>query len=97
MGDRLTREAVEYIARLARLELSEAELERMREDLTRILEYVATLQRLDTEGVVPTAHVQEVSNVYREDQVCPSLPREAVLAEAPDRTEAFFRVPRVIE
>lgn len=97
MGTRLTQEEVEHIARLARLELSPEEVERMRQDLTRILDYVATLQRLDTEAVPPTAHIQEVTNVFREDQTCPSLPREEALSGAPDRTEAFFRVPRVIE
>ncbi len=93
----IDRETVEHVARLTRLALSEAELERMREQLNSILAHLDTLKALDTEGVEPTSHAVDVFNVMREDEVEPCLPQDAMLANAPDRSGEFFRVPRIIE
>jgi aspartyl-tRNA(Asn)/glutamyl-tRNA(Gln) amidotransferase subunit C len=89
-------ERVERIAKLAHLELEPAELEGMARDLGAILEYVEQLNQLDTSGVEPTAHVLDLVTVLREDRVTPSLPREQVLAGAPDTAEGHFRVPRIL-
>jgi len=88
---------VEHVARLTRLELTEAELERMREQLNSILAHLDTLRAVDTEGVEPTSHAVDVVNVMREDDVAPSFPQDAMLANAPDGSGQFFRVPRIIE
>jgi aspartyl-tRNA(Asn)/glutamyl-tRNA(Gln) amidotransferase subunit C len=93
----ISREAVEHVARLARLQLGEAELERMREQLSGILEYVDKLGALDTASVEPTSHAVPLVNVMREDAVEPCFPREAMLTNAPDPDGEFFRVPRIIE
>ena len=88
---------VAHVARLARLQLSEADLERMREQLSAILGYVDKLGALDTESAEPTSHAVALVNVMREDEVEPCFPREAMLANAPDLEGAFIRVPRIIE
>jgi aspartyl-tRNA(Asn)/glutamyl-tRNA(Gln) amidotransferase subunit C len=93
----ISREDVEHVARLARLALSEAESERMREQLSGILAYIDTLRALDTAGVEPTSHAVPLVNVMREDATRASLPPEVALANAPDRSDGFFRVPRIIE
>ena len=93
----IDRETVEHVARLTRLALSEAELERMRAELNSILAHLDTLKALDTEGVEPTSHAVDVFNVMREDAVEPCLSRDAMLANAPDPSGELFRVPRIIE
>lgn len=93
----ISREDVEHVARLARLALSEAESERMREQLSGILAYIDTLRALDTAGVEPTSHAVPLVNVMRDDETRASLPPEVALANAPDRSDGFFRVPRIIE
>jgi aspartyl-tRNA(Asn)/glutamyl-tRNA(Gln) amidotransferase subunit C len=93
----ITREDVEHVARLSRLALGEAEVERMREQLDGILSYIDTLRALDTTGVEPTAHAVPQLNVMREDQLRACLSQDEALANAPDRSDAFFRVPRIIE
>jgi aspartyl-tRNA(Asn)/glutamyl-tRNA(Gln) amidotransferase subunit C len=93
----ISREDVEHVARLARLALSEAEAERMREQLSSILDYIDTLRALDTAGVEPTSHAVPLVNVMRDDETRPCLPPDVVLANAPDPSGAFFRVPRIIE
>ena len=85
------------MARLARLELSEDEKEIMTRQLDSILGYIEKLNELDTSQVEPTSHVIPMLNVMREDEVRPSLSPEDALANAPDREDAFFRVPRIIE
>ncbi|MFQ5882657.1 MAG: Asp-tRNA(Asn)/Glu-tRNA(Gln) amidotransferase subunit GatC [Candidatus Methylomirabilales bacterium] len=94
---KITREEVEHVARLARLGLSEEERQRMRSQLDSILAYIDKLNQLDTSQVEPTSHVIPMTDVYRGDAVCPSLPQEEALTNAPDRQEAFFRVPRILE
>jgi aspartyl-tRNA(Asn)/glutamyl-tRNA(Gln) amidotransferase subunit C len=93
----IDRETVEHVARLTRLALSEAELERMREELNSILAHLDTLKALDTEGVEPTSHAVDLVNVMREDEADACFPQDAMLANAPDRSGEFFRVPRIIE
>ena len=85
------------LARLARLELSPEEKERMRGQLDAILGYVDQLQRIDTTDVPPTSHVLPLANVFREDEVRPSYPGEAMLANAPDPDGERFGVPRILE
>ena len=88
---------VEHVARLARLDLSAAEKERMRSELDGILAYIDKLRALDTRDVPPTSHAVPVTNVMRDDEERPSLPREDMLANAPDRQRDLFRVPKIIE
>ncbi|MBI3317730.1 MAG: Asp-tRNA(Asn)/Glu-tRNA(Gln) amidotransferase subunit GatC [Candidatus Omnitrophica bacterium] len=93
----MTVKDVEYLAHLARIQLTTDELQRFRGQLDEILAYVEKLKGAATEGVAPTSHVLELANVFREDQVQPSLPLEETLANAPDRQGPFFKVPRIIE
>ncbi len=88
---------IEKVARLARLELSDEEKATFGSQLEQILTYMEQLNRLDTSGVEPTSHAIPVYNVFREDQVKPSLPQEEVLAIAPDEEDGHFKVPRIIE
>jgi aspartyl-tRNA(Asn)/glutamyl-tRNA(Gln) amidotransferase subunit C len=88
---------VDHVARLTRLQLGEAEKALMREQLAKILTYIDALNALDTEGVEPTTHAVPVVNVMREDETRPCFPAEEMLANAPDRLDDFFRVPRIIE
>jgi aspartyl-tRNA(Asn)/glutamyl-tRNA(Gln) amidotransferase subunit C len=89
----IDRDQVLHVARLARLELTEAELERMATELSTILDHVERMNELDLEGVEPTTHVVELENVLRPDEPRPSWPREQVLEPAPDPAEGAFRVP----
>jgi aspartyl-tRNA(Asn)/glutamyl-tRNA(Gln) amidotransferase subunit C len=93
----ISREDVLHVARLARLELSDAELERMREQLNAILDYIERLKELDVTGVEPTSHAVPRVNVMRDDAVVPSFPQDEMLRNAPDRVGELFRVPRIIE
>jgi aspartyl-tRNA(Asn)/glutamyl-tRNA(Gln) amidotransferase subunit C len=86
-----------HISLLARLELSEEEMDLFSRQLGSIIEYIKKLNELDTSGVEPTAHVLPLHNVFREDVVQPSLPREMALQNAPERNEQFYRVPKIIE
>lgn len=87
---------VRYVAKLARLALTEDEVDRFGAQLGDLLEHVNALSNLDVSGVPATAQVVESRNVEREDAPRPSLDREIVLAQAPERQGAFFRVPRII-
>jgi aspartyl-tRNA(Asn)/glutamyl-tRNA(Gln) amidotransferase subunit C len=89
----IDREEVLHVARLARLELRDDEVERMSGELSTILDHVERINELDLEGVEPTAHVVALENVLRSDEPRPSWPRERVLDEAPDPAEGAFRVP----
>jgi aspartyl-tRNA(Asn)/glutamyl-tRNA(Gln) amidotransferase subunit C len=89
----IDRAQVLHVARLARLELSEEELERMASELSGILEHVDRISELDLEDVEPTSHVVALENVFRPDEPIPSLPRERVLEPAPDPADGAFRVP----
>ncbi len=92
----LTREEVEYVAALARLGLSDAEITRLQGQLSSILEHIAAIERLDTEAIPPTAQVIAMTNVLRPDVVTDSLPRDAVLENAPRQAEGFFEVHAIL-
>jgi aspartyl-tRNA(Asn)/glutamyl-tRNA(Gln) amidotransferase subunit C len=89
----ITRDEVLHVARLARLELTDEEVERFTEQLSAILEAVAKVSELDLSGVEATAHPLDVVNVWSEDEARPCLPVEDALANAPDRHAGFFKVP----
>jgi len=89
----IEREQVLHVAKLARLRLSEEEVERMAWELSGILDHVGRIGELGLDDVVPTSHVVELENVLRPDEPRPSWPREDVLEQAPDPAEGAFRVP----
>ncbi len=93
----ISQKDVEYLAHLARVQLSPEEIRRFAGELSEILGYVEKLKGVDTEGVPPTSHVLPLTNVFREDQARPTLSQEEALANAPDREGPFFRVPKIIE
>ena len=92
----LTRADVEHVAYLARLGLTGEELARLEGQLNHILDQYAKLAELDTDAIPPTAQTIELENILREDVVTPSLPAEAVLANAPERDGGFFVVPAIL-
>ena len=90
----LSRDQVLHVARLARLELTEEEIERLGPELSKVLDWVETIEQLgDLSDVPPTSHVVEVENVLRADEPRPSWPVDEVLARAPDAALGGFRVP----
>ena len=93
----LTVEEVRWVAHLARLELTSAELAMMAGQLTSIIDYFNQLQQVDTDNVEPLAHPLPIQNIFRADESAPSLPVDAALANAPDRRGAFYGVPAVLE
>ncbi|MEP6600255.1 MAG: Asp-tRNA(Asn)/Glu-tRNA(Gln) amidotransferase subunit GatC [Nitrospirota bacterium] len=93
----ITQKEVEHVAKLARLELSEDEKGTFTRQLSAILTYMDQLKTLDTRGVEPTTTVLPTENVFRDDEVRPSLPQERALANAPEQADGFFRVPRILE
>lgn len=93
----ISREEVLAIAHLARLRLSEEEIELFQKDLGEMLEYVRQLQEVDTTGLAPMSHPQSLRNVLREDVVGQSLPVDEALKNAPEREGDFFKVPKVID
>lgn len=94
---KIERREVEQVAKLARLALSAPELDALTGQMDAILGYVAKLDELDTSAVLPTAHAVPMENAFRADAVAASLPVEAALANAPERRDGCFRVPKVIE
>ena len=92
----ISREAVAHVARLARLDVTEDELDSFAGQLAAVLEHVADLAALDTAGVPPTAHPYPLVNVLRDDVVGPSIDRDEVLAMAPAAEDGRFRVPRIL-
>ncbi len=93
----LTREEVLHIARLARVGLTDAEVEKFQAQLSDILDHFDVLRQVDTEGVPPTDHILDLVNVEREDEVAPSYPAETILQNAPASEDGFFRVKAVLE
>jgi len=92
----ISREDVEHIAKLARLQLTEEEVKRFQIELGKIIEYFDQLKKLDTENVPPMTHAVPLENVLREDQVKESLPHEEALQNAPEKKESYFQVPKVV-
>jgi aspartyl-tRNA(Asn)/glutamyl-tRNA(Gln) amidotransferase subunit C len=93
----ISRDDVLHVADLARLHLTDDEIDRMQAQLSNILEAIETLRDVDTSHVGPTASVIQLENVMREDEVRPGLSREAALANAPLRDDPFLRVPTVLQ
>lgn len=93
----VSREDVEYVAKLARIELTDEEKDTLASQLSSILGHIEKLNELDTDEVEPTFHVLDVRNVFREDEVRPSLPTGEIMKNAPERDGDFFRVPKIIE
>ena len=93
----ISREDVEHVAHLARLHLTDEEVDRMQTQLSNILESIETLQQVDTSHVGPTASVIQLENVMREDEVRPGLTRDSALGNAPLRDDPFLRVPTVLQ
>ena len=94
---KLSSQEVEYVANLARLEISDKEKEKFTSQLNDILLYIDKLNELDTKGVAPMSHAIALTNAFREDKIADSLGTEKSLANAPDARGEFFRVPKVIE
>ena len=93
----IDKDAVDHVARLARLALTDDERERMSGELSVILAHVEKIQALDLDGVEPTAHAVALENVMRPDAVTPSLSQEDALRNAPEREDDRFKVPRIVE
>lgn len=96
MADRLSRDDVAHVARLARLDLSEEEIERYTGQLAAVLDHAADVAALDLADVAPTAHPLPLRNVFRPDEVQAGLDRDEVLAQAPAAEDGRFRVPRIL-
>ncbi|MCB7302683.1 Asp-tRNA(Asn)/Glu-tRNA(Gln) amidotransferase subunit GatC [Bariatricus massiliensis] len=96
MTNKISDETIDYVAVLAKLELSEAEKESAKADMERMLDYIDTLNELDTEGIVPMSHVFPISNVFREDVVKNDDRHEEMLANAPEQKEQSYKVPKTI-
>lgn len=97
MPANLTRADVLKVAKLARLKLTDAELDDCTTKLGKILDYVESLNEISTDDVEPLVHAVELSNVFREDEVQPSLPQSAALANAPKTDGRYFLVPQILE
>ncbi len=93
---KITKEEVAHVAKLARLHLDDAAIDLYTKQLGDILEYMDTLNRLDTEGVASTSHAIFITNAFREDEVKPSMPVERALSSAPKSEDGSFVVPKVI-
>jgi aspartyl-tRNA(Asn)/glutamyl-tRNA(Gln) amidotransferase subunit C len=97
MDQKIDADQVRKVAKLARLALTDAEVEEFTGQLGAILGYVEKMNELDTTGVEPLAHCLPISNVFRADEVRESLGTEKTLANAPDRDGSFFKVPKILE
>ena len=93
----ISKDDVKYIANLARLKLTEKETDYFTGQLSVIINYVDQLKKLDTSNIEPTTHAMPLQNVFREDIVKPSLKKEDVLLNAPEKEKDLFKVPRIIE
>ena len=97
MAHVISDETIEYVGILAKLELSEEEKEQAKKDMGNMLDYIDMLNQLDTEGAEPMSHVFPVNNVFREDVVKNGGERDRMLANAPEKKEGAFRVPKTVE
>ncbi|MBN1844322.1 MAG: Asp-tRNA(Asn)/Glu-tRNA(Gln) amidotransferase subunit GatC [Sedimentisphaerales bacterium] len=97
MSEKLTAEQVRHVAKLARLACTDEEIAEFTEQLAAILQYVGQLEQVDTADVEPLAHCLPVHNVFRRDEVRPSLTNDQALANAPQRDGEFFAVPKVLD
>ena len=97
MANLISDETIEYVGILAKLELSDEEKEQAKKDMANMLDYIDTLNELDTSGVEPMSHVFPVNNVFREDVVTNGDDREEILANAPEAKEGAFVVPKTFD
>ena len=97
MANKISDETIEYVGILAKLELSEQEKEEAKTDMEKMLDYIDTLNELDTEGVEPMSHVFPVQNVFREDVVTNGNQREQMLSNAIQEKDGMFMAPRTFE
>jgi aspartyl-tRNA(Asn)/glutamyl-tRNA(Gln) amidotransferase subunit C len=93
----ITRDEVAHLARLSRLALGEEELDYLAPQLNQIISAVARVQEVTAEGIPPTSHALPITNVYREDEIVPCLPRDVVLSQAPAVEQERFKVPRILD
>lgn len=93
----ITRDEVAHLARLSRLALGEEELDHLAPQLDQIISAVARVQEIAAEGIPPTSHALPITNVYREDEIVPCLPRDVVLSQAPAVEQERFKVPRILD
>lgn len=94
---KITKEQVEHVAHLARLNLTDEEKEQMTKDMEAIIEFADQINALDISDVDPTAHVIPINNVFREDEVRPSMDRDELLKNAPNQDSGCFSVPKIVE
>jgi aspartyl-tRNA(Asn)/glutamyl-tRNA(Gln) amidotransferase subunit C len=92
----ITLKDVEYVAKLAKLALSDEEKKKFQRELDKIIRYIDQLNQVDTENVLTTSHVLPMQNVFREDEVRPSLTQEEALSNAPDKKDGYFRCPGLL-
>ena len=97
MAKKIDESQVRKVAKLARLDLDDKEVEQFSGELSDIIEYIEKLNELDVEDVEPLAHCLPIHNVFREDVVKPSLENEKAIANAPDRHDGYFKVPKVLD
>jgi len=96
MAGRISEDQVRHVARLSRLELTDEQVGHFTTQLSAILDYVSKLEELDVDDVEPMAHALDVTNVLRPDEVIPPMPLDEALANAPDKSPPFFKVPKVL-
>lgn len=94
---KITREQVEHVAHLARLNLTEEEKDSMTKDMAAIIGFADQINALDIADVKPTDHVIPINNVFRDDVIAPSMDREKLLSNAPNQEDGCFSVPKVVE
>ncbi|GMQ56872.1 Asp-tRNA(Asn)/Glu-tRNA(Gln) amidotransferase subunit GatC [Vallitalea sediminicola] len=94
---KITKEQVEHVANLARLNLTEEEKEQMTTDMEVIIEFANRINEINIDNINPTAHIIPINNVFREDIVNPSFSRDELLSNAPNRANGCFSVPRIVE
>jgi len=93
---KITQQEVLHVAKLARLEINPASVDKFASQIGQVLEYVDTLNQVDTQGVVPTTHAISLTNAFRDDRVKPSMERDIALSNAPAQEDGNFQVPKVI-
>ena len=97
LANKISDETIEYVGILAKLELSAEEKEAAKSDMEQMLDYIDTLNELDTTGIEPMSHVFPVNNVFREDVVTNGDDHEAILKNAPEKKDGAFKVPKTVE
>ena len=93
---KITKQEVLHVARLARLDIDDASVDKFAQQIDTILEYVDTLQQVDTSGVNPTSHAISLTNAFREDSTPHHIDRDAALSNAPEKEDGYFIVPKVV-